>query len=90
MSDVKLGKKVKSGDELGTIIDPISNEQVQILAPFTGRVIGMAVNQFVMPGYAAFHIATEAELDEVSEGDDYHTEGLDVAVSDSLGDDRSE
>jgi predicted deacylase len=90
MSDVKLGKKVKSGDELGTIIDPISNEQVQILAPFTGRVIGMAVNQFVMPGYAAFHIATEAELDKVSEGDDYHTEGLDVAVSDSLGDDRSE
>ncbi len=89
-SEIKLGKRVKSGELLGVIIDPISNEQVAIHAPYAGRIIGMAVNQFVMPGYAAFHLATEAELDEVSEGDDFHSDGLDVAVTDSAGEERSE
>ncbi|MGD8831014.1 MAG: succinylglutamate desuccinylase/aspartoacylase family protein [Pseudomonadales bacterium] len=60
IGDVKLGKRVKQGDVLGTVTDPITNFQQQIVAPQSGRVIGMALNQFVMPGYAAFHLGVEA------------------------------
>jgi predicted deacylase len=90
MSNVKLGKRVKVGDLLGTVIDPISNEQVPINAPYQGRVIGMALNQFVMPGYATFHIATEAPLDDMPDADPDHEEGVDVAAAESMGIERSE
>ena len=39
---------------------PVTNVQQEIRAPQPGRVIGMALNQFVMPGYAAFHLGVEA------------------------------
>jgi predicted deacylase len=65
---VKLGRRVTPGEVLGTVTDPISNEQADILSPFRGRVIGMALDQFVMPGYATFHIGIEADVDEASEG----------------------
>ena len=55
-SKAKLGKRVKPGDLLGTVTDPITNRYSEIHSPFEGRVLGMAVNQFVMPGYATFHI----------------------------------
>ena len=90
LSSVKLGRRVKQGDVLGTVTDPISNEQVDIEAPYDGRVIGMALNQFVMPGYATFHIANTAELDELPADEHFHAEGLDIAISESLGGDESE
>jgi uncharacterized protein len=65
--NVKLGRRVKPGDVLGTVIDPISNEQNDIVSPFQGRVIGMALDQFVMPGYATFHIGIEAEVAQAAE-----------------------
>ena len=90
LSSVKLGRRVKAGDELGTVTDPISNEQVPIKAPYTGRVIGMALNQFVMPGFATFHLATEGALDSIEDDPHYHSEGLDVAANESLSADESE
>ncbi len=90
MSSVKLGRRVKRGDTLGTVTDPISNEQVVITAPYEGRVIGMALNQFVMPGFATFHIATEAEIEAMPDSENFHNDGLDIAVSDTLGEDESE
>lgn len=65
--EVRLGRRVRPGDLLGTVIDPISNEQNVILSPYQGRIIGMALDQFVMPGYATFHIGIEAEVAEVTE-----------------------
>jgi hypothetical protein len=56
LTSVRLGGKVKEGDILGTVTNPISNEVMQVRSPFDGRVIGMALNQFVLPGFAAFHI----------------------------------
>lgn len=56
LSEVDLGRRVSAGDLLGTITDPITNARTNIYAPTDGRVIGMALNQVVMPGYAAFHI----------------------------------
>ncbi len=79
LSNVKLGKKVRTGDLLGTVTDPISNEQVDITAPYPGRIIGMALDQFVMPGFATFHLATQGTLDEPGLEEHYQVEGRDIA-----------
>lgn len=60
-SVVRLGQTVRAGDILGNVTDPITNEQNLIYSPVEGRVIGMAVNQVVMPGFAAFHLGTESQ-----------------------------
>lgn len=65
MSTVALGAKVKKGDLLATITDPITNKQSLIYAPYDGLVLGMALNQVVMPGFAAFHIGIERPTEEV-------------------------
>ena len=59
LSDVSLGSTVRRGDLLGTITDPMNNASTNLYAPFSGRVIGMARNQVVMPGFAAFHVGIQ-------------------------------
>ncbi|MBY6034492.1 succinylglutamate desuccinylase/aspartoacylase family protein [Marinobacter daepoensis] len=61
-SEIKLGATVSEGDILGYVADPITNEQHPIRATADGRVIGMAVDQVVMAGFAAYHIGTEAQV----------------------------
>ena len=56
LASVQPGDTVRSGQVLGTITDPVTNRVVRIVAPSDGRVIGMALNQVVMPGFAAFHL----------------------------------
>lgn len=67
LSDVKLGDKVKTGQVLGTVIDPISNTGSAILSPFNGRILGMAVNQVVQTGYAAYHVGVEKAAEKVEQ-----------------------
>jgi predicted deacylase len=62
---VELGRQVVEGDLLGTVVDPLTNQLQEIRSPLHGRVIGMALDQFVMPGYATFHIGIEAPVDQV-------------------------
>ena len=61
-SQVELGDSVKKGDFLGTVSDPITNTEYPIVANTAGRIIGMAVDQVVMAGFAAYHLGTEAEI----------------------------
>lgn len=61
-SEVKLGTKVSEGQVLGYIADPITNAQYPIHSGSNGRIIGMAVDQVVMAGFAAYHIGTEAKV----------------------------
>ncbi len=61
LSNVSLGSTVRKGDLLGTITDPMNNVQVELLSPYSGRIIGMSRNQVVMPGDAAFHVGIEAD-----------------------------
>lgn len=61
-SETKLGDKVDEGEILGYVSDPITNAQHPIKASSNGRVIGMAVDQVVMAGFAAYHVGTEAEV----------------------------
>ena len=56
LSDVSLGSTVREGDLLGTITDPMNNACSELRSPYSGRIIGMARNQVVMPGFAAFHV----------------------------------
>ncbi|MFW5825567.1 MAG: succinylglutamate desuccinylase/aspartoacylase family protein [Marinobacter sp.] len=63
-SDVRLGAYVKEGTVLGTVSDPITNEEYDIRADADGRIIGMAVDQVVMAGFAAYHLGSRAETVE--------------------------
>jgi predicted deacylase len=73
LSDVSLGSTVRKGDLLGSITDPMSNARTELRSPYSGRIIGMARNQVVMPGFAAFHVGIET--DEVTASE----EAVDVA-----------
>ncbi len=64
-SDVDLADSVRKGELLGRVTDPITNISSEIVAPHNGRVIGMALNQVVLPGFAAFHIAIATPREEV-------------------------
>ena len=64
---VKLGANVERGQLLGTVTDPITNVRVEIRSPFEGTVIGMAVDQVVLPGFAAFHIGIRTSADNLYE-----------------------
>jgi hypothetical protein len=39
----------------------MSNASTELRSPYSGRIIGMARNQVVMPGFAAFHVGIQAE-----------------------------
>lgn len=67
MSKVKPGDPVSVGTVLGTITDPITNAQVTVVSPTKGRVLGLALNQVVMPGFATHHLGIEATQDEVTQ-----------------------
>lgn len=64
LNEVELGAEVAQGELLGTINDPITNAQTRIYAPKSGRVIGMARNQVVMPGFAAYHLGIDGPAPE--------------------------
>lgn len=53
----KLGDRVMTGDPLGKIVDPLTDESFEVLSPIPGEIIGMAVPQPVLSGYALFHLA---------------------------------
>ncbi len=67
-SEVGLGERVSEGELLGTVSDPISNEQFRIYAPVKGRVLGMALNQVVLPGFAAYRLGIEGAKSPVAAG----------------------
>lgn len=64
-SEVALGDRVRGGETLGRVIDPVSNRAADVRAPEDGRIIGMALNQLVLPGFAAYHIGVAASEERV-------------------------
>ncbi len=81
-ADVSLGATVRKGDLLGTITDPMSNKRVSLYAPYTGRIIGMARNQVVMPGFAAFHIGIQTDEAPTNEAETAVTKDEQATVND--------
>jgi predicted deacylase len=68
IGNVKLGQRVRTDDLLGTITDPITNQTQEIRASTDGRVLGMALNQVVMPGFAAFRLGLPTSAEAVIRG----------------------
>jgi predicted deacylase len=78
LADVVLGSTVREGDLLGTITDPMNNSSTRLFSPHSGRIIGMARNQVVMPGFAAFHIGIEtAEVPAIEPGEELNLHDAD-------------
>jgi len=67
LNTVDLGDKVDKGETLGTVTDPITNVSTDITAPNDGRILGMALNQVVLPGFAAYRIGMPSSTDKMSE-----------------------
>lgn len=71
-SEVRVGDTVKEGDILGSVTDPITNRSSVIRASANGTIIGMALNQMVMPGFAAYHLglakAAGTAIQQTAEG----------------------
>ena len=92
-SKATLGQRVKEGDVLGTVTDPITNARTTIKSPYNGRIIGMALDQVVLPGFAAYHIGIqtpEAILIEESQINNIVPEEDDEDGDDSGVDDSDE
>ncbi|HAU69503.1 MAG TPA: succinylglutamate desuccinylase [Gammaproteobacteria bacterium] len=91
-SRVELGDNVKQGSVLGLLSNPITNKTNEILSPLEGRVIGMALNQVMYPGFAAYHIGLKSSMVEAAHPeDDEANEGLFFELDerdDGLGDDN--
>lgn len=82
-SDSKLGDFVTPGQILGKVTDPITNKVADIQSPVNGRIIGMAVDQVVMPGFAAYHIGIRATEDELIEKGNDLSDTADLPEEDS-------
>ncbi len=67
ISSLTLGDRVAAGQTLGIVVDPINNIEREIKSPVNGRVIGMARNQVVLPGFAAYHVGEEKTADAAAE-----------------------
>ncbi|MDJ0938752.1 MAG: succinylglutamate desuccinylase/aspartoacylase family protein [Woeseiaceae bacterium] len=52
-----LGDIVEAGQRLGRIVDPLTDESFDVVSTIPGEVVGMAVPQPVLSGYALFHVA---------------------------------
>lgn len=87
LADVSLGSTVRKGDLLGTITDPMNNARSELRSPYSGRIIGMARNQVVMPGFAAFHVGIQTDetpvdtnpddaLDHARDGSEDYVDGM--------------
>lgn len=65
INDVVLGQQVTRNQTLATVTDPITNQSHTIIAPSDGRVLGMALNQVVMPGFAAIRLGLPTSEEQV-------------------------
>lgn len=78
LGSVELGDRVEVGQTLGAVVDPVTNARDTLKSPVRGRILGMALNQIVMPGFAAFRVGIEQRQEDLSmepaSEDDAHEE----------------
>lgn len=54
---VELGARVRRGERVGTISDPLGSEEMEVMAPATGLIIGRLERPLVYRGEALLHLA---------------------------------
>lgn len=69
-SEIGIGDNVIEGDVLGVVTDPITNKKMELKSPVSGNIIGMAVNQVVVPGFAAYHIGIKSTQEAMAHSSD--------------------
>lgn len=80
-SRAPLGKRIVKGEVLGTVTDPITNARSDVVSPYQGRILGMALDQVVLPGFAAYHIGIQTpEAILIEEGFGSDEDGDDAPV----------
>ena len=84
-SEMGLGQDVSEGDILGVVTDPITNLSTQIVSPINGHIIGMAVNQVVVPGFAAYHIGIKSTQEDMAKSESENNE-IDMDVESGIAD----
>ena len=73
-SEMGLGDRVSKGDVLGVVTDPITNQSTELVSPVNGNIIGMAINQVVIPGFAAYHIGIKSTQEDMAQVDAEQTQ----------------
>ncbi len=74
--EADLGDRVTRGQKIGYVVDPLTDVLTPALAHRSGEIIGLAVAQPVLSGYALFHIgeggtaAPTEERSDVEPGED--------------------
>ncbi len=53
------GDEVAAGEIVGVIANPLTEEERPIKCEVAARILGLASNQFVLPGYGVFHMGIE-------------------------------
>lgn len=53
------GDEVTAGEIIGVIANPLTEEEKPIKSERAARILGIASNQFVLPGYGVFHLGVE-------------------------------
>jgi predicted deacylase len=72
---IPLGGRVKKGTLLGVVADPFGEQEIQIIAPFNGIIIGRTNLPLVNEGDAIYHIARFGDVGEVEAiVDEFHDE----------------
>ncbi|MCE2594248.1 succinylglutamate desuccinylase/aspartoacylase family protein [Motilimonas cestriensis] len=82
VSNVALGASIKKGDILGTVTDPVTNAAFRVRAESNSTVIGKAINQFVYPGFAVFHLAINTTPEQVEQKQ--HQEDIQEGTKEAL------
>jgi len=81
LNQTSVGQSVLRGDVLGKVVNPVTNDEYLIKSPYSGQIIGMALNQVVMPGYAAYHIGLQVS-DPASAAEDSAGNAEEMGIED--------
>jgi predicted deacylase len=79
-----LGSRVHRGDVLGVVDSPFGDNEVEVIAPAAGLIIGKTSLPLINEGDALFHIAKFQEVHAVADNVEAFTETLTDFVPDEL------
>jgi predicted deacylase len=59
LTKLKVGDEVRRGDVLGTVVDPLGDQETKVISTDDGVIIGMEKPNIVYTGDALFHLGLE-------------------------------
>lgn len=77
VTSLKLGARVEEGERLGTISDPLAEDETSVVSPTAGVLIGRTNLPLMNEGDAIFHIGVFERLDPAASEIDFFQEALD-------------